>query len=107
MPSMSKFKKGDKVIVMTGRDKGKSGEILKIFPKRYRAIVQGVNKVKRHTRPTNTSAGGVIEKEGTIHISNLSHLDPKNDTPTRIGMKLLKDGRKVRFSKSSGEIIDS
>ena len=107
MPALSKFKKGDKVMVGTGRDKGKSGEILKVFPKQSRAIVQGVHKLKRHTRPTNTSAGGIIEKEGMIHVSNLTHLDPKDDTPTRIGFKFLKDGRKVRFAKRSGEVIDN
>ena len=107
MSGLSKFKKGDKVMVMTGRDKGKSGEILKVFPKRDRAIVQGVNKIKRHTRPTNTSAGGIIEKEATVHVSNLSHVDPKDDTPTRVGFKFLEDGRKVRYAKRSGEVIDS
>lgn len=107
MSGLSKFKKGDKVMVMTGRDKGKSGEILKVYPKRDRAIVQGVNKIKRHTRPTNTSAGGIIEKEATVHVSNLSHLDPKDDTPTRVGFKFLEDGRKVRYAKRSGEVIDS
>ena len=107
MSGLSKFKKGDKVVVMTGRDKGKRGEILKIIPTKSRAIVQGVNKVKRHTRPTNTSAGGIIEKEGGIDVSNLSHLDPKDDTPTRVGFKFLEDGRKVRYAKRSGEVIDS
>ncbi len=107
MPALSKFKKGDKVMIMTGRDKGKSGEILKMLPKRQRAIVQGINKVKRHTRPTNTNTGGIIEKEGSVDVSNLSHLDPKDDTPTRVGIKVLENGRKVRFAKRSGEIIDS
>ena len=107
MAAISKFKKGDKVLVTTGRDKGKTGEILKVLPKKHRVIIQGVNKVKRHTRPTNTSPGGVLDIEATIDVSNLSHLDPKDDTPTRVGFKLLKDGRKVRFSKRSGEIIDS
>ena len=94
-------------MVTTGRDKGKSGEVLKVFPKRQRAIVQGVNKVKRHTRPSNTQTGGIIEKEATIHVSNLAHLDPKDDTPTRVGYKFLEDGRKVRYAKRSGEVIDS
>ena len=107
MSGLSKFKKGDKVIVMTGRDKGMNGEILRVFPKDGRVIVQGVNKVKRHTRPTNTTAGGIIEKEATIDVSNLSHLDPKDDVPTRVGIKFLEDGRKVRFAKRSGEVIDS
>ncbi len=107
MASKLKFKKGDKVVVRTGRDKGKSGEVLKIYPSRNRAIVQGVNQVKRHTIPTQSSAGGIIEKEATIDVSNLAHLDPKDDQPTKIGFKTLDDGRKVRFAKRSGEIIDS
>ena len=107
MSGLAKFKKGDKVIVMTGHDKGKNGEILRVFPKDGRVIVQGVNKVKRHTRPTNTTSGGIIEKEGTIDVSNLSHLDPKDNAPTRVGIKFLEDGRKVRFAKRSGEVIDS
>ena len=107
MASKLKSKKGDKVVVRTGRDKGKSGEVLKIYPSRNRAIVQGVNRVKRHTPPTQSSAGGIIEKEATIDVSNLAHLDPKDDQPTKIGFKTLDDGRKVRFAKRSGEIIDS
>ena len=107
MASKLKFKKGDKVVVRTGRDKGKSGEVLKIYPSRNRAIVQGVNRVKRHTAPTQSSAGGIIEKEATIDVSNLAHLDPKDDQPTKVGFKTLDDGRKVRFAKRSGEIIDS
>lgn len=107
MSGLAKFKKGDKVMVMTGRDKGKTGEILKVIPKKERVIVQGVNRVKRHTRPTNTSAGGIIEQEAAVHVSNLSHIDPKDDTPTRVGFKFLEDGRKVRFAKRSGEVIDS
>ncbi len=101
-----RMKKGDQVIVLTGKDKGKTGEVLRLLPKDGRAFVQGVNMVKRHTRPTQTSAGGIIEKEASIHISNLSHIDPKDDKPTRIGIKTLKDGRKVRFAKRSGEVID-
>ncbi len=107
MGTKLKFKKGDKVIVRTGRDKGKTGEILKVMPAANRAIVQGVNRVKRHTRPTQTNAGGIVEKEASIDISNLAHLDPKDDLPTKIGFKVLEDGRKVRFAKRSGEIIDS
>jgi large subunit ribosomal protein L24 len=107
MATKLKFKKGDKVIVRTGRDKGKTGEILKVLPSANRAIVQGVNRVKRHTRPTQSNAGGIVEKEASIDISNLAHLDPKDDLPTKIGFKVLEDGRKVRFAKRSGEIIDS
>ncbi len=107
MAAQSKIKKGDRVMVTTGRDKGKTGDVLKVFPKRQRVIVQGVNKVKRHTRPTNTTAGGIVEKEGTIHASNLAHVDPKDNIATRVGYKFLEDGRKVRYAKRSGEVIDS
>jgi len=107
MATKVKIKKGDKVVVRTGRDKGKTGEVLKVFPSRNRAIVQGVNRVKRHQRASQASAGGIIEKEATIDISNLAHLDPKDDKLTRVGFKVLDDGRKVRFAKRSGEIIDS
>ena len=100
------IKKGDKVVVLTGRDKGKEGEVLKVLPTDNRAVVQGINRMKRHTRPTQTSAGGIIEQEAPIHLSNLAHLDPKDGKPTRVGTKILKDGRKVRFAKRSGEQID-
>jgi large subunit ribosomal protein L24 len=102
-----KFKKGDRVIVLTGRDKGKSGEILRMLPKESRAIVQGVNVVKRHTRPSQLDAGGIKEKEAAVQVSNLAHLDPKDDKPTRVGFKFLEDGRKVRYAKRSGEVIDN
>jgi large subunit ribosomal protein L24 len=103
---MSNIKKGDKVIVTTGRDKGKKGEVLKVFPKDDRALVAGVNVVKRHQRQTQTQAGGIVNKESTIHLSNLAHVDPKSGKATRIGFKTLNDGRKVRFAKKSGEVID-
>ena len=103
---MSTIKKGDKVIVRTGRDKGKKGEVLKVFPKADRALVQGVNVVKRHQRQTQTQPGGIVNKESTIHMSNLAHVDPKSGNATRIGFKTLGDGRKVRFAKKSGEVID-
>jgi len=102
-----RIKKGDRVSVLAGRDKGKTGEIVKMFPKRDRAIVQGVNMVKRHTRPSGGNAGGIVEKEATVHVSNLALTDPKDDKPTRVGVKVLEDGRKVRFAKRSGEVIDS
>ena len=98
----ARIRKGDRVEVTSGRDKGKSGEVVKIITKQDKAIVQGVNMVKRHTRPSGSEAGGIIEKEAAIHVSNLAHLDPKDDKPTRIGMKVLKDGRKVRFAKQLG-----
>ncbi len=102
-----KFRKGDSVIVLTGRDKGKKGEILKIMPKEMRAIVQGVNMVKRHQKQTQTQAGGIIEKEATIHVSNIALVDPKTGETTRVGIKTLEDGRRVRFAKASGEVIDA
>ena len=102
-----KFKKGDKVIVTAGRDKGKKGEILQMIPSESRAIVAGVNVVKRHQRPTQTQAGGIVEKEASIHISNIALVDPKTGETTRVGIKTLDDGRRVRFAKSSGEIIDA
>jgi large subunit ribosomal protein L24 len=100
------IKKGDKVVVLTGRDKGKTGEVLKTIPARDRAIVQGVNMVKRHTAPSQAGAGGIIEKEATIHVSNLAHVDPSDDKPTRVGTKVLEDGRRVRYAKRSGEVVD-
>jgi len=102
-----KFKKGDQVVVLTGKDKGKKGEILKLLPADNRAIVQGVQMIKRHTRATQTDAGGIVGKEASIQLSNLSHIDPKDDKATRVGFKFLDDGRKVRFAKRSGEIIDT
>ena len=102
-----KFRKGDQVIVLTGRDKGKKGEILKIMPKDARVLVQGVNIVKRHQRPSQTQAGGIIEKEAPIHLSNVALVDPKTGETTRVGIKTLEDGRRVRFAKASGEVIDA
>jgi len=106
MATKLKIKKGDRVIVTTGRDKGKIGEVLRVLPKENRAIVQGVNKVKRHTRPGVGNPGGIVEKEATIHISNLAHVDPKTNKPSRVGFKFLSDGRKVRYAKRSGEVLD-
>lgn len=101
-----KVKKGDKVQVLAGRDKGRTGEVLKVLPKENRVIVQGVNVVKRHQKPSYTHQGGIMEKEASIDISNVAHVDPKDDRPTRVGIKTLEDGRKVRVAKRSGEIID-
>ena len=100
-----KIKKGDKVIVLAGRDKGKSGEVLKALPRENKVIVQGVNIAKRHTRPTQTSGGGIVEKEAPIHASNVAHIDPKDNKPTRIGFNKLEDGTKVRVARRSGEVI--
>lgn len=107
MAGKRKIRKGDRVIVQTGRDKGKTGEIMHVLTKRERVVVQGVNMVKRHTRPSQTSAGGIVEKEASIHISNVAHIDPKTSLPTRVGYKFLEDGRKVRYAKRSGEVIDT
>ncbi|CCQ74595.1 50S ribosomal subunit protein L24 [Magnetospira sp. QH-2] len=100
------MKKGDRVVVLAGRDKGKTGEILKMVSGEDRVIVQGVNMVKRHTRPTQYSQGGIVEKEASIHLSNVAHIDPSDDKPTRVGFKVLEDGRKVRVARRSGEVID-
>ena len=101
-----KIKKGDHVVVLTGKDKGKHGEVLKMMPTENRAIVKGVAMIRRHQRQTATQDGGIISKEAAIHISNLALEDPKDGRPTRVGFKFLKDGRKVRFAKRSGEVID-
>ena len=106
MPKL-KIKKGDKVVVITGRDKGKTGEVKKVMPTENRVIVDGVNMVKRHTRPSAGDPGGIVEKEAAIHVSNVAYVDPKTDKPTRIGYKTLEDGRKVRYAKRSGEVIDA
>ena len=101
-----KIRKGDHVVVITGKDKGKKGEVLKVMPVENRVIVKGIAMVKRHQRQTAAQDGGIISKEGAIHVSNLALEDPKDGSPTRVGYKFLKDGRKVRFAKRSGEIID-
>ncbi|MFZ1069509.1 MAG: 50S ribosomal protein L24 [Methyloceanibacter sp.] len=101
-----KIKKGDHVVVLTGKDKGKHGEVLKVMPDENRAIVKGVAMIRRHQRQTATQDGGIISKEAAIHMSNLAIEDPKDGKPTRVGFKFLKDGRKVRFAKRSGEVID-
>ena len=102
----AKFKKGDTVTVLAGKDKGKRGEILRVLRAESRLLVRGVNMVKRHTRPSQTTQGGIVEKEASIHVSNVSHIDPKSDEATRVGFKLMEDGSKVRFAKRSGEVID-
>ena len=102
----AKIKKGDKVVVLTGRDKGRTGEVVQVSPKEERALVRGVNLVKRHQRQTASQEGGIISKEAPIHLSNLALADPTDGKPTRVGFKILDDGRKVRFAKRSGELID-
>ncbi len=106
MAKKFKIRKGDKVTVITGRDKGKIGEVVRVLRKESRVVVQGVNMVKRHQRPTQASAGGIVDKEASLHISNVAHIDPKSDRPTRVGIRREKDGRKVRFAKRSGEVLD-
>jgi large subunit ribosomal protein L24 len=100
-----KIKKGDHVIVIAGRDKGKHGEVVEMLPKESRAVVRGVNVVRKHQKQTAALEGGIISKEAPIHISNLALEDPKDGKPTRIGFKFLDDGKKVRFAKRSGEVI--
>ena len=102
----AKIKKGDKVVVLAGRDKGKAGEVLQVMPKDGRAVVRGVNLVKRHTKQSQQSEGGIISKEATIDLSNIAIADPKDGKATRVGFKVLDDGRKVRFAKRSGGLID-
>jgi len=102
----AKIKKGDKVIVLTGRDKGRSGEVIEVRPAESRALVRGVNMVRRHQRQTAAQQGGIVSKEAPVHLSNLAIADPKDGKPTRIGFKFLKDGRKVRIARRSGEAID-
>lgn len=100
-----KIKKGDKVIVITGKDKGKTGEVTKAMPKENKVIVSGVNMVKRHQKPTQENAGGIASKEAPIHVSNVAIVDPKSGKASRMGTKILDDGRKVRVAKKSGEVI--
>ena len=102
----AKIKKGDQVIVLTGRDKGKKGEVFQVVPKEGRALVRGVNVVRRHQRQSAREEGGIIAKEAPIHLSNLALQDPRDGKPTRVGFKTLDDGRKVRFAKRSGEVIE-
>jgi len=106
MAKTFKIKKGDRVAVITGRDKGKKGDVLRVLRKENRVLVQGVNMVKRHQAPTQTGAGGIVEKEAALHISNVALIDPKSDRPTRVGYRLEAGERKVRIAKRSGEAID-
>ncbi len=103
---MAKIKRDDLVLVIAGKDKGRRGKVLRVFPRRNRVMVDKVNVVKRHQRPTQTSQGGIIEKESPIHISNVMLICPKCGEPTRVGYRFLQDGRKVRSCKKCGEIID-
>lgn len=100
-----KIRKGDTIIVRTGRDKGKKGEVLRVVRDEAKVVVKGINVVKRHTRPTQTAAGGIVQKELPIHISNVALLNLKNGTPSKVGFKFLEDGTKVRYDKKSGETL--
>ena len=103
----TKIKKNDQVLVISGKDRGSKGKVLRVFPARELAIVERVNMVKRHTRQNAQKGiqGGVLEKEAPIHVSNVAHLDPKDRSPTKVGFKTV-DGRKLRFARKSGEMID-
>lgn len=107
MAQKLKIKKGDNVVVTAGRDAGKKGNVLKVLPAENRVVVQGINMVKRHTKPSMSGPGGIQEKELSIHVSNVALADPKTGKPTRVGYTFLKDGSKVRVAKASGEVIDA
>ena len=107
MAQQFRIKKGDKVCVISGKDKGKSGQVLKVLRQDNRLVVQGINLVKKHQKQTLAQEGGIIQKETSIHISNVAHMDPVSKKPTRVGIKFLKDGRKVRVAKRSGETVES
>lgn len=100
-----KIKRGDDVVVIAGKDKGKTGKVREVFPKESRVKVEGINIVKKHKKPTQLDAGGIVDKELSIHVSNVAHIDPESQKPTRIGYKLV-DGKKSRFAKASGSLID-
>lgn len=102
----AKIRKGDRVVVLAGRDKGRAGEVIAVMPKQNRALVRGINLVKRHQRQTAAQEGGIVSKEAPIHLSNLA-LQDKDGKPTRVGFKVLDDGRKVRVAKRSGDLIDA
>lgn len=102
----AKIKKGDKVVVLAGRDKGQTGEVIRVMPKDETALVRGVNIVRRHQKQTANQEGGIISKESPIHLSNIAVADPKDGKATKVGFKILEDGRKVRFAKRSGDLID-
>ena len=103
---MNKIKKGDTVVVLTGKDKGRSGQVIEMITKTDHVLVQGINMVKRHTKQSQTSEGGIVAKEASIHISNLALADPKDGKATRVGIKTNDDGKRVRFAKRSGDLID-
>lgn len=101
-----KIKKGDQVVVIAGKNKGAKGAVLDVFPEERRVVVQGVNTVKKHVKPSAANAGGIETKEASVHVSNVALSDPKTGKPTRVGYKTLKDGRKVRVARKSGETVE-
>ena len=103
---MQKIRKGDKVVVLSGKDKGRTGEVLRVMPKDDKAVVRGINLVRRHQRQTQSQEGGIITKEAPIHLSNIALVDPKDGKPTRVGFRVEADGTKVRVAKRSGEVIN-
>jgi large subunit ribosomal protein L24 len=103
---MQKIRKGDKVVVLAGKDKGRTGEVLSVAPKDDKAVVRGVNMVRRHQKQSQSQEGGIITKEAPIHLSNIALADPKDGKPTRVGFQIQKDGKKVRVAKRSGEVIN-
>ncbi len=102
----ARIRKGDRVVVIAGKSKGVEGEVLKVLPSENRVVVQGAQQVRKHTKPSARGAGGIESREAPIQVSNVAHIDPSDGKPTRVGFKFLDDGRKVRFAKRSGEIID-
>jgi len=104
---MTHVRKGDTVVVIAGKERGKRGKVLRVFPDKGRVIIERVNMIKKHQRPTQKlRQGGIIEREGSLHISNVMLVDPRNDKPTRVGVRALSDGKKVRLARKSGEMID-
>lgn len=103
---MQKIRKGDEIVVLTGKDKGRKGNVLRVVPKEGRAFVSGINMVKRHTKQSASQEAGIVSKEAAIQLSNIAIADPKDGKPTRVGFKTADDGRKVRFAKRSGDVID-
>jgi large subunit ribosomal protein L24 len=106
MVNKLKVKKGDEVVVLAGKDKGKKGKIAKVIPAERRVIVTGINMIKRHMKPSRTGAGGIVEMEASLHVSNVALADPKSGKPTRVGYKIAADGSKSRIAKKSGEVIN-
>ena len=105
--AIAHVRKGDTVMVVAGKERGKRGKVLRVFPDKKRVVIERINMIKKHQRPTQKiRQGGIIEREAPVHLSNVMLVDPTSDTPTRIGMKALADGKKVRVARKSGEIID-